>query len=43
MIEGSGGDFIVIADGQELWHKRQTQGAFPGEAEIIDKLGEAAS
>lgn len=38
LIRGSGGNFIVIADGEELWHKRQMGDAFPDEGEIVAKV-----
>lgn len=40
LIPGGGGDFIVIADGQELWNKREKNGdQFPEDSEIVAKLG----
>jgi len=39
LIRGGGGDFIVIADGKELWNKRQQGDAFPENAEILGQLG----
>jgi predicted Rdx family selenoprotein len=40
LIKGGSGDFIVIADGQELWHKRQMGDEFPENQVILDKLEE---
>jgi len=38
-IRGGGtGDFIVIADGVQLWNKK-TEGDFPDEDVIIEMLG----
>ena len=41
LIPGGGGDFIVIADGQQLWHKRQMGKGFPEDGEILKALGAA--
>lgn len=38
LIRGSGGDFIVIADGEQLWHKREMGDGFPEEAAIVAQL-----
>ena len=38
MIKGGGGNFIVIADGRQLWHKRQMGDEFPEHPVILDKL-----
>lgn len=36
LIEGGGGDFIVNADGKELWNKKQTHnGQFPDEDQLV--------
>jgi|TARA_R110000868_G_scaffold65053_1_gene195115 predicted Rdx family selenoprotein len=37
LIPGGKGDFIVVANGRELWNKRQV-GRFPEHAEILDEL-----
>jgi len=37
LIPGGKGDFIVVANGRELWNKRQV-GRFPEHAEIVDEL-----
>ena len=38
-LEGGGrGDFIVTADGRELWNKRQMGGAFPDEETLVEAL-----
>jgi selT/selW/selH-like putative selenoprotein len=36
-VRGSGGIFVVSADNQKLFSKKE-EGRFPSEAEIIDKL-----
>ena len=38
MIAGGGGNFIVLADGEQLWHKRQMDGEFPEHEAILAKL-----
>jgi predicted Rdx family selenoprotein len=38
LIRGGGGDFIVIADGKELWNKRQMDNEFPDNAVILARL-----
>ncbi len=38
LIQGGGGDFIVIANGQQLWHKRQMGDQFPAHDDILAKL-----
>ena len=38
MIRGGSGNFIVIADGEQLWHKRQMDNEFPEPAAIVAKL-----
>jgi len=38
LIKGGSGNFIVIADGKELWHKRQMGDEFPENQAILDKL-----
>ena len=38
LIRGGGGDFIIIANGERLWHKREMGDAFPEEDAIVDKL-----
>ena len=38
LIRGGGGDFIVIADGQELWNKRRMGDEFPVPDVIVEKL-----
>lgn len=40
LIGGGRGDFIVTADGRELWNKRQMGDEFPEEAAIVAKLGD---
>ena len=40
LIRGGGGNFIVIADGKELWHKRQMGDEFPQNKVILQRLGE---
>jgi predicted Rdx family selenoprotein len=38
-LEGGGrGDFIVTADGRELWNKRQMGDEFPNEDAIVEAL-----
>jgi selT/selW/selH-like putative selenoprotein len=37
LIPGGRGDFLVKADGAEIWNKRQS-GRFPEPAEILEKL-----
>lgn len=37
---GGRGDFIVIADGRELWNKNQrADDAFPRDEDILSQLG----
>ena len=38
LIRGGGGDFIIIANGERLWHKREMGDAFPEEGAIVDTL-----
>ena len=38
MIRGGGGDFIVISDGERLWHKREMDDQFPDPDVIVAKL-----
>jgi predicted Rdx family selenoprotein len=38
LIRGSGGNFIVTADGVQLWHKRQMGDTFPDPGEIVARL-----
>jgi len=38
LIEGGRGDFIVTADGVELWNKRQMEDEFPEPETILAKL-----
>ena len=38
-LEGGGrGDFIVTADGRELWNRREMGGKFPKEDAILEAL-----
>ena len=38
-LEGGGrGDFIVTADGRELWNKRQMGDEFPDEDAMVEAL-----
>jgi predicted Rdx family selenoprotein len=37
LIKGGRGDFIVIADGTEVWNKKKT-GRFPDESAVIAAL-----
>ncbi len=39
LIRGGSGNFIVIADGKELWHKRQMGDEFPQNEVILQRLG----
>ena len=39
LIRGGGGNFIVHADGTQLWHKRQMGDEFPENGVILKKLG----
>ena len=38
LIPGGGGDFIVVADGRQLWHKRRMGDAFPEHETILAEL-----
>ncbi len=38
LVDGGRGDFIVKRDGRLLWDKRNDQGRFPDEPEILDAL-----
>jgi len=38
LIPGGGGNFIVIADGEQLWHKLQMGDEFPESEVILQKL-----
>ena len=38
LLEGGRGDFIVIADGSELWNKRAMGDEFPEHDVILEKL-----
>jgi predicted Rdx family selenoprotein len=38
LIRGGGGDFIVVADGRELWNKRRMGDEFPEPNAILEKL-----
>ena len=38
MIPGKGGDFIVIADGKELWNKNGKDSGFPEHEVILEKI-----
>ena len=38
LIRGGGGDFIVIADGECIWHKREMGDEFPDHGAMIDRL-----
>lgn len=38
LIEGGRGDFIVTADGTELWNKRQMGDEFPEHGVILQRL-----
>jgi predicted Rdx family selenoprotein len=40
LVPGGKGDFIVIANGREIWNKRQV-GRFPESAEILGELKES--
>lgn len=41
-MKGGRGDFIVTADGKQLWDKKRMGDDFPEEQEIIDRLAENA-
>ena len=43
LIRGSGGDFIVIADGAEVWNKRAMDERFPDEVALAKELAESFS
>jgi predicted Rdx family selenoprotein len=38
LIRGGGGDFIVIADGREIWNKRRQGDQFPETGAILAEL-----
>jgi len=38
LVAGAGGDFIVIADGKELWNKNAMGGDFPGHETVLRQL-----
>ncbi|PIE23215.1 MAG: hypothetical protein CSA62_08365 [Planctomycetota bacterium] len=38
LVKGSGGDFIVEVDGQEIWNKNAMGDQFPNEEELADRL-----
>lgn len=38
LIRGKGGNFIVVADGKTLWHKRQMGDEFPDEPALLAQL-----
>ena len=38
LIRGGGGNYIIIANGERLWHKREMGDAFPEESVIVAKL-----
>jgi len=38
LIDGGRGDFVVMRDGTKLWDKRNDQGRFPDDAEILTAL-----
>ena len=38
LIRGGKGDFIVKADGRELWNKRQMDDEFPVEEAIVSAM-----
>ena len=38
LIRGGGGNFIVTAAGEQLWHKRQMGDEFPEHEVIVEKL-----
>lgn len=40
LVDGGRGDFIVTADGREVWNKKATGLGFPDEEDIVaDLLG----
>ena len=43
LIPGGRGDFIVTADGHELWNKRQMGDEFPAESRIVTEVRERAA
>ncbi len=38
MTRGKGGDYIVIADGEELWNKNSSGRGFPDESVLVDEI-----
>jgi predicted Rdx family selenoprotein len=40
---GGGGNYIITADGIELWHKRRMGNDFPEDELILGKLSELKS
>jgi len=38
LIKGGKGAFIVIADGKELWNKRQMGDDFPEEDKLVSQM-----
>lgn len=38
LIRGGGGDYIIIAAGQEIWNKRAMGDAFPEEDAIVQAI-----
>jgi len=40
LVPGGRGDFVVTADGSQLWDKRRMGDEFPDPAAIIEKLNQ---
>jgi predicted Rdx family selenoprotein len=38
LIKGGKGNFIVIADGRQLWHKREMDNEFPRNDQVLAQL-----
>ncbi|MCK6550193.1 Rdx family protein [Myxococcota bacterium] len=38
LIRGKGGNFIVVADGKTVWHRRQMGDEFPSEDKLVAQL-----
>ena len=38
LIAGGCGDFIVVVDGRQIWHKRQMGDEFPEHGAILKEL-----